>query len=994
MEDLLAQFSDFDDNASDASFDDEELLEAYTHTFRSYSHGVTLDRYVNTDTRQLPINLFSRVVLSRITDIIDRGLVFMNITLQFISDTNTPIYRSLTPEALSRHEDLQFVMEEDDAFAQLTHGSDKYVNEADAYHLSTSYFEVTSAGHTGGGNVKTAMYGRFVTMLNTSLDGFDCAFDCFAHILEGPIQNIPKIRKFLGVRPFADIPYDIIPKIAILLRTTACVYEDMVDYTVGSDKSITIHGLKLLAGDKDAKIKLVLKNRHYYVLVKELDEDTQLDMLRDLVHEKQIVDPLVENRDDVMYMFFDYETVICRKTRQAVPYCFSYIIHHGQRIEKHVIYRTDDSDEDMVLFLQKIGELFSNICSNNKCRKYLIGFNNSGFDNFLLVQQAIYSNLPIKKVMVDAGNKLLSMTMSHFKVFDLYRVLMSSLKAACKGFQIKKHKLELKHEEIQDAYYRGEFSTYFHKHEREILDYSLRDVESLMELFFKVKKVVADMTSLVLEDELTAASMTYKAFLATLDEETKENLPIVDLKLDTTIRKATVGGRTQVFRRGMSKGKVRCIDVTSLYPYIMMTREYPLGQPIRTNKFQVGKIGVYNVTIHSQPADKIIPMRNKDSLDWEYSNVFDTWVTQEDIRIMRKFGATFAVISGYYWKDSSNTIFSPYLGPLMAEKMRQDVLKDAEDEEYNAALREMDKLWMNAISGKVNQRVFTEEKRFCMNDEDVERCLNNLSVKTLSSVGNIILVAGDIKHPTVKVPSIYGVLTYSYARSYMYENFISKSKTKLAMDTDSLFYLDEEHKLFLENYKELFGIQPGQMKEELGPNMYGIFVAKKFYIIFGLKSELTEGQMKYLLGKGAIERETEIIQKVRWKGVHDTDRVILDEDMIALAKEKKLTDIQLFNLYYYWSHGNFTKGGEKYDLENNPNIPFKCRHDGTLIEYEEGEGHALQPMGRPAYDTSNFRELCDGKEMHVLCNQLRKNIMDSKLSDISINGLFLVKKFA
>ncbi|KAF9315993.1 hypothetical protein BGZ91_005648, partial [Linnemannia elongata] len=94
----------------------------------------------------------------------------------------------------------------------------------------------------------------------------------------------------------------------VLLKTTACVYEDMVEYTVHNDKSITIHGLKLLTGDKNAKIKLVLKNRHYYILVNELDKDTQLDTLRDLVYEKEIVDPRVENRDDVMYVFFDYET--------------------------------------------------------------------------------------------------------------------------------------------------------------------------------------------------------------------------------------------------------------------------------------------------------------------------------------------------------------------------------------------------------------------------------------------------------------------------------------------------------------------------------------------------------------------------------------------------------------------------------------------------------------------------------------------------------------
>lgn len=113
---------------------------------------------------------------------------------------------------------------------------------------------------------------------------------------------------------------------------------------------------------------------------------------------------------------------------------------------------------------------------------------------------------------------------------------------------------------------------YIQKREKDIRDYSLRDVVALMELFFKVKDVVADISSLNLEDELTTASMTYKAFLESLDEETRKNILIVDLKMDKIIRQAVIGSRTQVFQRCIIMGKIRCIDVTSLYPYVMMTR--------------------------------------------------------------------------------------------------------------------------------------------------------------------------------------------------------------------------------------------------------------------------------------------------------------------------------------------------------------------------------------------------------------------------------------
>lgn len=169
----------------------------------------------------------------------------------------------------------------------------------------------------------------------------------------------------------------------------------------------------------------------------------------------------------------------------------------------------------------------------------------------MLAQQAVYSNLAIKKVMVDGGNRLLSMTVSHLKVFALYIVLMASLRRGCESFHVKDSKLKLKHQEIQDAYYRGNFVAYMQKREKDIRDYSLRDVVALIELFFKVKDVVADISSLNLEDELTTASMTYKAFLESLDEETRKNIPTVDLKMDKIIRQAVIGGRTQVFQRGI-----------------------------------------------------------------------------------------------------------------------------------------------------------------------------------------------------------------------------------------------------------------------------------------------------------------------------------------------------------------------------------------------------------------------------------------------------------
>ncbi|KAF9316135.1 hypothetical protein BGZ91_005623 [Linnemannia elongata] len=710
---------EFDD---EETLDEEELLEAYNHTTRPYSHGLTMDRYTNPGIRQLNYREFARVIANRIRHAYDNNITLKNITLQYTTGENNHIYRTITVDLLSDIDDIEDLLTDDDSFAVFMAGSDKSMALAQqtTYRLNTSYFEVSTQGHSGG-SVKTLTMGKFTRLLNTSYGDFDCVFDCISYATKKELPDIAKIRKFLGVKKFARISADLVPKIAQIARTTAAVYEDMVNYEVSESGEIDIKGLKLISGEENAEVKLVLKNNHYYLLISELDMDTQLYELYQLVDSKEIMDPKI-NRENVIYMFFDYETVNSQQTQQATPYCFSYIIYDtlSNEMVKNVVIRTSDSAEDLEGFYETIRQVFSDVNSNRKGKKYMIGYNNSGFDNFLLVRQAMHSNLPVRDVLVDSEK-------------------------ACDSFHIQNAKLKLKHEEIQDAYYRGKFTEYVRKNEDKIVSYALRDVESLCELFLKVKDVVREQTTtemhegLVLEDELTTASMTYKAFKNSLSEEMLELIPILSLDMDKLIRKAVVGGRTQVFWKGEFKG-------------------------------------VYHVSIHKQPEDKIIPKRNEkdDTWDWEYDGVIDTYVTQEDIRIMDKFKASYIVIDGYYWKKSSKDVFGAYMGNLM---------------------------------------------------------------KAMTSVGDITLISGKVEKPKVQVPSIWGVLIYSYARSYMYENFISRSKTKLAMDTDSLFMSEEEYKAFVKDYPELFGDKPGQMKEELGEKKYGIFKGKKFYIIFLLDED-------------------------------------------------------------------------------------------------------------------------------------------------------------
>ena len=59
--------------------------------------------------------------------------------------------------------------------------------------------------------------------------------------------------------------------------------------------------------------------------------------------------------------------------------------------------------------------------------------------------------------------------------------------------------------------------------------------------------------------------------------------PCLDVCEDAYIRKALYGGRTEVFRRIAPEGsRIHYVDVNSLYPYVMESRDLPCGDPVWT----------------------------------------------------------------------------------------------------------------------------------------------------------------------------------------------------------------------------------------------------------------------------------------------------------------------------------------------------------------------------------------------------------------------------
>jgi hypothetical protein len=338
---------------------------------------------------------------------------------------------------------------------------------------------------------------------------------------------------------------------------------------------------------------------------------------------------------------------------------------------------------------------------------------------------------------------------------------------------------------------------------------------------------------------------------------------VKDVLVDDFIRSSIICGRTEVIRGEYSD--LSSIDVTSLYLYVMLNNQYPIGFPTLVNEYQNDKIGVYNVIIHSQPIPNIIPHKTEEGrLNWKYTGEIKRVLNSVDIDCLLRYGANITVGKGCYWKKATMNIFNDYFHKLMTEKKQQDEYRLENDDRYNAALRELCKLQMNALSGKLAQRRYENISVFIQNNKQRNAFENKVDKDTIKYfVGkNYIIAEGHKMKTTVQNPVIWGSLIYSYARTYMYDKVLSKVKV-YGMDTDSAFIQHED----IVKLGDIYGSKIGQFKIETQQH-HAILVAPKCYIFF--------------MGNKII--------KQRFKGVNTIKDKVIDHEP---------TDINTIHDYYY-----------------------------------------------------------------------------------------------
>ena len=99
----------------------------------------------------------------------------------------------------------------------------------------------------------------------------------------------------------------------------------------------------------------------------------------------------------------------------------------------------------------------------------------------------------------------------------------------------------------------------------------------------------------------------------------------------------------------------------------------------------------------------------------------------------------------FYFTDKIKSIdMFGFIAEFMREKNQQDTYKSLKDESYNPALREVLKLGMNSLSGKVIQGLFLDKIGICDNLAEYEKLDSKYDTNIINNMGDKLFVSYKI----------------------------------------------------------------------------------------------------------------------------------------------------------------------------------------------------------------------------------------------------------
>jgi hypothetical protein len=526
------------------------------------------------------------------------------------------------------------------------------------------------------------------------------------------------------------------------------------------------------------------------------------------------------------YIFFDYETIIDFKQSSCMkPYSLSILVLTDEELlelteldmknekekvnlirkEKCITFLGYDCNTEFIKWFMK---------NSNDMTYCFVGFNNSNFDNFLLLEGLLDFNQYENKTEYSVnnvfynGSQLLNFCIDgRHTLFDIRKHLVGSLDANCKSFKINCcAKKSFDHSKAQFLHRDNKLLDFINGNE-ELKEYNEFDVLATAVLFQKYRNALLDIPSthryaVDLKSTITIGSLIYKVFndhITTLREtdtkgKTKPMFGKLSYQHYKDLQKYKIAGRVELFN-GIQKiaERMGSTDVCSLYPFVMaiLNVYYPAGDIIEVEDYQGDDtIGFYycdidQSSLKERNLPKIYARKTEIENDWGHDEVLNDYlISNVMIGVLRKYNCPVVIKKGFVFsrKVKSCKMFE-FLLDMMSAKNKQDGFKDSkeptEQSNYNPALRETLKLLMNSLSGKVIEGLHTEKTTDISNLYEYEEIQKKAtSINFINAIGNKLFITYEVDEEklceTQQRPIFLGVLIYDYAKRYMYENSYSK----------------------------------------------------------------------------------------------------------------------------------------------------------------------------------------------------------------------------
>lgn len=535
---------------------------------------------------------------------------------------------------------------------------------------------------------------------------------------------------------------------------------------------------------------------------------------------------------------------------------------------------------------------FMNYCLNDVKEGTIVFYNGSGFDFLFVFNWLVAKKKPITS-WLKQGNKILTIEIGKIVFWDMYLYTRCSLKAACKNYAVpeKYWKSDFDHSKV--ACYDDVLI-----HETEIKEYNNLDVISLALVYKNFATTVWKDYQMNCNETVTFSQMCFQLWTSTLP--LTMNIILPDRETHDWFARALFGGRcgpqVKLFK-SLSRKKIwneaahahgyvpeamyhalydslSFLDAVSLYPTVMKSRRYPIGQfRIVGEEMHDQILAMFEgmTALHDLRIGRHI------ELDWTFewaayfylevdvecpNDLVCCYLQEREIKNGKKgnliynllpkknqvyFGPelAFALCLGYKITavhrivrfEQLELIYEDYIGLTFEIKKRAK--KDTPP--YSVA-----KHAMNNVSGKMSQKIVDTEWHICYTEKEMKKIRGTGCIRQFefikSQQNNTVALLVELQKDDVKPtkPIHLGAAILAYSRMFMgrlltmlnYKAWTQPKKSFHYTDTDSLIVPTNQYNEALCKHPAFFGKHLGALDDELdgGRIIAGCRIAPKTYI--------------------------------------------------------------------------------------------------------------------------------------------------------------------